>query len=115
MNLFLLLIKYRNYLLASVALLALAAGGYIALIRLADERCVGIEDTSRVIALEKEITSLRASQAKKTTIRKEVVYVTKDIKAGELPSYTSAVLDCLREQASGNKKCVQSSSSAGRQ
>lgn len=105
-----LLLKYRKHLLAVVAFFAITGGAYFAVLRLADERCAGQEDSARVTALENENAALRASMAKITTIRNEVRNATDGITPGVLPPYTATALDCLRD----DKKCVRPSASTGR-
>lgn len=92
---------YQKYIILAVVCLCVALGAYFAVIRLADERCEGLVSADRITELEEEITALRSSQAKSERIRNEVQNVTQNITPGMLPTYTSAVLDCLRDNSSG--------------
>lgn len=92
---------YQKYIIVAVIALCIALGSYFAVLRLADERCEGLVSMDKVTELEAEITALRAAQAKTEQIRHEVQNATQDITPGMLPTYTSAVLDCLRDNSSG--------------
>ena len=58
--------------------------------------------------LQAEIDRIQSIQNKAGKLDNEVNKATQGIKDGMLPDYTSAVLDCLRNQANG-KDCVRPS------
>lgn len=70
------------------------------LFSICDQRCEGLVSEDKVTELEKENAALRASAAKTNKIRNEVHNATNGIVSGNLPAYTSSVLDCLRAYGS---------------